>query len=103
MSIIIKREEACYALSVRLLKLWVNLVGMSRTASQRSSCCGSVVMNPTSIHKDVGLIPGLAQWVKDSVLLWPWYRQAAAAPIQPLAWELPHAMGMALKKKKKKE
>ena len=33
-----------------------------------SSCCGLVVMNPTSTREDVGSIPGLVQWVKDPVL-----------------------------------
>ena len=54
-------------------------------------------MNPTSIHKDAGLIPDLAQGVKDPTCLWLWCRPAAAAPIRPLVWELPYAAGAALK------
>ena len=39
----------------------------------------------------------------DPKLLWLWCRPAAAAQIQSLAWELPYAVGAALKKKKKKK
>ena len=35
----------------------------------------------------------------DPTRLWLWCRLAAVAPIRPLAWELPHAVGTALKSK----
>ena len=77
------------------------------------------LINLTSVHEDGGSTPGLSQWVKnlafpvsygvgcrcgsDSELLWLWCRSAAAAPSQPLAWELPCAAGAALKIQKKKK
>ena len=39
----------------------------------------------------------------DLMLLWLWHRLAAAALIQPLAWEPPYATPVALKSKKAKK
>ena len=46
----------------------------------------------------VGCRPGL-----DLALLWLWCGQSATAPIGPLAWEPPYAMGAALKRQKDKK
>ena len=51
----------------------------------------------------VGLIPGLAQWVKDPALLWVWCSLAAIASVCPLAWEPPYATGAALESKTNKQ
>ena len=81
-----------YGLTGTVMALFKSHVG--------SSHCGLVGKSPTSIHELADSIPGLLQWVKDPALLWLWYRPAAVALIQPLAWELPYATGATLKKKK---
>ena len=61
-----------------------------------SSHHGAEETNPTRNHEVAGLILGLAQWVKDLVLLW--CRLEATALNGPLAWEPPYAADAALKK-----
>ena len=39
----------------------------------------------------------------DSTLLWLWCGLAAVALFRPLAWELPYAVGAALKKEKERK
>ena len=68
------------------------------------------LMNLTSIHEDAGSIPDPLSGLRiqcccelwchglDLALLWPWPRLVATAPIGPLAWEPPYALGEALKK-----
>ena len=53
--------------------------------------------NLTRNHEVVGSISGLAQRVEDLAWLRLWYQLEAVAPIGPLAWEPPYAMGVALK------
>ena len=87
----------------------------------QSFCCGSVGYEPERVPVRMWVQSQASiriGWVKDTtlrqaavivdharssdlVLLWLWL--AAAALIQPLAWELPYAMSAALKRKTNKQ
>ena len=75
-----------------------------------------LLMNLTRNHEVSGSVPGLAHWLRIGVdmscgvgcrhgsepeLLWLWCRLVATAPIRPLAWEPPYAIGVALEKAKR--
>ena len=74
------------ALYPSMKNLWLSVNGVKKKKKSPQSCweyqaaspnkiwgsshCGSEVMNLTIICEDGGLIPDLAQWVKDLVLPW---------------------------------
>ena len=94
-----------YLTFLRSVERWgpVNAINQEQKNLFRSSCGGAAETNPTRNHEVVGLIPALAQWVKDPALLWLWCRPPAVALIRPLVWRPPYAAGVALKKPKKKK
>ena len=55
-------------LIIHLFVIWLNYFVIYKLKKKilGRSHCGSGEPNPTSIHKDVGSIPGLTQWVKGS-------------------------------------
>ena len=61
-----KQTEKCFALghAARMYSDHLN----SKLCVFRSSHCEAMEINLTSIHEDAGLIPGLAQGVKDLAL-----------------------------------
>ena len=67
-----------------------------------SSCHGSLVMNATKLHGDVGSNPGLAQLVNDLALLWLWLWLADVALIQFPSLETSIGHRCVPKKQKKK-
>ena len=89
------------------------VLGLSLTQKSRSSCCdvqkriwlASRRTRVWSVGRgsSIALSCGIGHRCgSDPLLLWLWHRPATTAPIWPLAWDLPCAVGAALKSKKKK-
>ena len=63
--------------------IWNTAMTVIKKGTKQSSHRGTAKTNPIRNYEVAGLIPGLAQWVKDPTLLWLWRTPAATAPIRP--------------------
>ena len=106
-------------LPLRLLHILPVIASQFKKRFFWSSHWGVAETNLTRYHEVSGSIPGFDEWVKDLALpwavscgagrrcgsdpVWLWCRLAAVAPIRPLAWKPPYAVGATLKGKKQKQ
>ena len=58
-------SEKLYAMCLSAFSQLTFVRAPFKDVQNGSSHCGPAVSNPTSIHEDVGSIPGFSQWVKD--------------------------------------
>ena len=82
--------------------------GKGKLDTWRRPRCGAVETNPTGLHEDVGSIRCRDLRCRSQMRLGSGAGSdmegpAAVAPIRPLAWEPPYAVGADLKKKKNKK
>ena len=64
----VRRCECYFGAGERSISSYSQALNQRDKYQYRSSHCGSMKMNPPNIHEDVVSIPGLPQWVKETVL-----------------------------------
>ena len=89
--------------------IWYNLLLESKKKERKvkekklSFCCGTVVNDPVYLCGRASSIPGLVQWIKDSVLLHLWCMSQLQLGFDPFSGKFFKSLGWPKWKKKKKK